>query len=346
MNAGNSAGRDRLSAIVAGQRPDRPPVSFWRHFYNEEHDPRPLSEALLRFHKRFSWDWIKINPRGSYHLEDWGFLFEPSTHPLQKPVKKHFPVQKAEDWERITPHPATGGVLGEHLDLISRVARGAQGDPVLMTVFSPLSIAGDLVPDDNVLVRHLQEHPERVAAALSAITETFEAFVTEALNAGADGIFFATTQWASRKRMSTDAYDAWGTPYDLRVLARAQGAPFNLLHVCESESLIAELAGYPVPLLNWGFEDPGNPDLASVCQTSGKAVIGGITRQKDLLESGREQIFRNVTSLVNRMNEWPWGLGPDCAIEPTTPDESLDAVQAALDEAIGGGAQGGRESGP
>ena len=246
MSQGTSAGRDRLTAIVQGKRPDRPPVSFWRHFYTEENDPRRLSEALLGFHRQFSWDWIKINPRGSYHLEDWGFLYEPSTHPHQKPVKKHFPVQTAQDWERITPRPVTEGALGEQLNLVSRVVKEAAGDPVLMTVFSPLSIAGDLVPDDSVLVRHLQEHPDRVAAALLAITETFEQFVREALNAGADGVFFATTQWASRTRLSADAYRAWGTPYDLRVLSAAAGAPFNLLHVCEADSLITELSDYPV----------------------------------------------------------------------------------------------------
>jgi uroporphyrinogen decarboxylase len=282
-----------------------------------------------------------VNPRASYHLEDWGFLYEPSTHPLQKPAKKHFPVQTVQDWERITLRSATQGALGEQLDLVARVAKGAQGDPVLMTVFSPLSIAGDLVPDDQVILRHLQEHPQRVAGALAAITETFERFVAELLNAGADGVFFATTQWATRTRLSAGSYEAWGRPYDLRVLRAAQAAPFNLLHVCEAESLVTELSDYPAPLLNWGFEDAGNPDLASLQRATGKAVIGGVTRQKDLLESTPEQIFNQVTAVYSRMTDLPWGLGPDCAIDPRTPDEHLRAARHALAEVARGRNQPG-----
>lgn len=330
MNHLVTPGRERLAALVAGVSPDRPPASFWRHFYTEEHDPKRLTDALLGFHREFGWDWIKINPRGSYHIDDWGFLYEPSTHPLQKPVKKHFPVQTAQDWERITPKPVTSGALGEHLELVERVVKGAAGDPVLMTIFSPLSIAGDLVPDDGMLLRHLQEHPAQVAQALAAITETFEHFASEVLNAGADGIFFATTQWASRQRLSAASYESWGRPYDLRVLKAASAARFNLLHVCEPECLLAELSDYPVPLLNWGFEDPGNPDLTSGQRMTGKSVIGGLTRQKDLLESGREQIFRKVVALLDRQNDVPWGLGPDCAILPDTPTANLVAIREAL----------------
>lgn len=323
-----SEARELFTTLARHDAPRRPPASFWRHFYTEENDSKRLASAHLGFHKQFGWDWIKVNPRGSYHLEDWGFLYEPSTHPLQKPVKKHFPVQKAGDWERITPKPATSGALGEHLDLVARVVKGAQGDPVLMTVFSPLSIAGDLVPDDGMLLRHLREEPERVAQALSAITETFEQFVAELLNAGADGIFFATTQWASKTKLSAASYEAWGRPYDLRVLKAAGGAPFNLLHVCEAESLLAELADYPVQLFNWGFADPGNPDLEAGQQALDKPVIGGVAR-KDLLEGTPEQIFRHISDLCARMSGRSWGLGPDCSIEPGTPEENLVAARRA-----------------
>lgn len=325
-----SAGRERLTTLASGQIPDRPPVSFWRHFYTEENDAARFSEAMLGFHREFGWDWIKLNPRASYHLEDWGFLFEPSVESLTKPVKKHFPVQTADDWARITPRPATQGALGEQLEAVARVVKGAAGDPVLMTVFSPLSIAGDLVPDDGVLQRHMREHPDRVAEALDAITVTFERFVEAVIDCGADGIFFATTQWASRTHLDASAYERWGRPYDLRVLNRVRQAPFNLLHVCFEECLLSELSDYPVTFLNWGFADPGNPGLRSGFEASRKPVIGGVTRQRDLLESSPTEVFDRVAHTLWELRNVPWGCGPDCAVEPDTPALNLRAVKAAL----------------
>jgi uroporphyrinogen decarboxylase len=324
-----SAGRELFAALAGGQIPDRPPVSFWRHFYTEENDPATLSEALLGFHREFGWDWIKVNARASYPLEDWGFEFSRSTHPHAKPVKKRFPVQAADDWRRITPRPATSGALGEHLSAVANVVRRAQGDPVLMTVFSPLSIAGDLVPDDETLLRHLQECPHLVASALEAITQTQESFVDEVLGAGADGVFFATTQWASRTHLEAEAYDRWGRPYDLRVLARARTASFNVLHVCHRQSLLLELSDYPVAMINWGFADEGNPDLASGYRATRKPVIGGVSKDVDL-RSDPDTLYRHVQRTASRLQGVPWGCGPDCSIHPDTSSENLRAIRAAL----------------
>jgi uroporphyrinogen decarboxylase len=325
-----SAGRERLMAVARGDVPVRPPVTFWRHFFTEENDPVSLAEALIGFHRTFGWDWIKLNPRASYHLEDWGFQYEPSTDPLKKPVKKHFPITSPEDWSRITPKKATTGVLGEHLEAVREVVIRAQGDPVLMTVFTPLSIAGDLIEHDSTLLEHMASHPKRVEEALENITETFEVFVEEVLNAGADGLFFATTQWASRSLMSTEQYNRWGRPYDLRILERVKAAPLNLLHVCNHDCMLAELANYPVPLLNWGFTDPGNPHLEKGFSQVQKPVIGGVAKQRDLLESTPQEVYERVDMLMNAMAGRPWGCGPDCSIEPATSEDHLRAVMEAI----------------
>jgi uroporphyrinogen decarboxylase len=328
-----SPGRERLTAIVSGQPPDRPPVTFWRHFYDEENDPRRLADALLRFHREFGWDWIKLNPRASYHLEDWGYRFAPSTDPLVKPVAQHRPVQSVADWKHIDVRKPTEGALGEHLQAIRNVKAGAGGDPVLMTLFTPLSVAGDLVPDDRTLLQHLREAPDQVTPALEALTQTFELFAAEALNAGADGLFFATTQWASRRLLTAADYERWGRPYDLRVLAKAAGAPFNLLHVCSAEALLTELADYPVALFNWGFADPGNPDVTAGLARLNKPVIGGVDRKQDLLESDPRSVYEKVVGLKAKLQAKPWGCGPDCSIYPHSKPENLRAVKAAIEGA-------------
>lgn len=327
----HSRGRERLLSVAAGTPADRPPVSFWRHFYTEENDPRALADALLGFHRDFGWDWIKLNPRASYHLEDWGYRFEPSTDPHAKPVPKFHPVATAADWARIEPRDPDRGVLGEHLQAIRHVVAGAFGDPVLMTVFTPLSIAGDLVADDELLIKHMHEAPDAVAAALEAITQTFEHFAAEILNAGADGLFFATTQWASHALLSDAEYARWGRPYDLRVLAAARDARINLLHVCDRQNMLIELALYPVHLFNWGFADSGNLDLEEGMTRLGKRAIGGVSRNADLLTATADDVYAKVLNLTVRLAGRPWGCGPDCSIYPHSRTENLRAVKAALD---------------
>src|SRR5262249_50948083 len=67
--------RDRVMATVAGDDVDRPPMSFWGHFYDREESARDLAEATLEFRARYDWDFVKLNPRASYHGEGWGLSY-------------------------------------------------------------------------------------------------------------------------------------------------------------------------------------------------------------------------------------------------------------------------------
>ena len=326
-------GRERMIALVNGEIPDRPPISFWRHFYDQENDAESLARALLGFHREFGWDWIKLNSRACYHIDEWGFEFRPSTDPLVKPVKTNFPIKSVDDWSKIDIKSATEGVFAEHLDAIRRIVAGAGGDPVLMTVFSPISVAGDLVENDALLVKHLHEHPDKVTAALEAITQTFEAFSDEVLNAGADGIFFATTQWASRTLLTWDEYQRFAKPYDLRILARMSQAPINMLHVCSAEAFLDELKDYPTPILNWGSADAGNPSLLEGQERLKKSVVGGI-HVNDLMTLNPAEMGQKATELVVSMKGRPWGCSPDCSMDPGSNVDGLRAIKSAIEAAV------------
>ena len=65
-----SAKRERVQAALAGEPVDWPPVSMWRHFYEFEETAEGLAEAMLGFQRRYDWDFMKVNPRASYHAED------------------------------------------------------------------------------------------------------------------------------------------------------------------------------------------------------------------------------------------------------------------------------------
>ncbi|TMQ56608.1 MAG: hypothetical protein E6K75_08250 [Candidatus Eisenbacteria bacterium] len=219
--------RERIRKTLQGERTDRPPMSFWRHFYDREGSAAELAEAMLEFQEKYDWDFMKVNPRASYHVEDWGVKTErPGKGPLDKPKVVRSPVREPQDWDRIAPVDPTKGTLGEMLDAEERIASKIQGETDwVMTVFNPISIAADLVNDDARFVEHLRRHGERVHGALRAITQTFTAFVRETMHRGASGVLFATTDYGNTSRIDKALLEEFGRPYDLRVLEVDPGAP-------------------------------------------------------------------------------------------------------------------------
>src|SRR5437667_349726 len=64
--------RERVFAALERRPVDRPPISFWRHVPELDHDPRLLAEAMLGFHRRLDLDFVKLMSSGVYCVEDWG----------------------------------------------------------------------------------------------------------------------------------------------------------------------------------------------------------------------------------------------------------------------------------
>ncbi len=81
--------RERIMATLKGEDVDRPPVSFWRHFYKEETTHEGLAEAMLGFQGKYDWDFMKVNPRAEYHVEDWGNRYEYSGDDFIKISAEH-----------------------------------------------------------------------------------------------------------------------------------------------------------------------------------------------------------------------------------------------------------------
>ncbi len=328
---GKLSHRERIEAIMRGEKPDRPAVSLWRHFYHREATAEGLAEAMLAYQKEYDWDFMKINPRASHHVEDWGNRLEWSNDEFKKHRKKVFAINRIEDWDKIEVLDSTAGVLGEHLKAIALIARGSGKDlPMFMTVFSPFSIAGDLVSDGKMLLNHLEKDPKRVLAALEKITITFEHHATEIRNAGADGLFFATTEWASSDVMSYEQYEKFARPYDLRIL-RAALDGLNILHVCGSNNFLRELSDYPVSLVNWESHNPTNLNLDKGLDIlKGKTAIGGIDHSGWLLRATPAEVKNEIARLKERYLDRRLIFGPGCTYEPSVPKENIAALREGL----------------
>jgi uroporphyrinogen decarboxylase len=324
--------RERVWSALRGEPLDRPPVSFWGHFYHRESSARDLVDATLEFQREYAWDWVKLNPRKHYHVEPWGVSYRYSGRAGEKPALESWPVHGPEDWAAITARAHDRGALGEQIEAVRMLREGLPKNvPFVETVFTPLAILGEMVDEPGVLRQHMRTHPNQVRGALEAVTATFEKFVRAILDAGADGIYLATVDWASRDLMSPDEYREWSRPTDLRLLAAASGAPFNVLHVCKRRNLLLELADYPVSAFSWAATDPLNPTLADALAHVRGAVMAGITADDSLVQGDPERFVAEYRRGLEMTGGRRWLVAPGCSIPPDTSAANLRAVRAAVD---------------
>jgi uroporphyrinogen decarboxylase len=178
----------------------------------------------------------------------------------------------------------------------------------------------------------MRMHPNSVRGALDAVTATFTKYVALLLEAGADGIFFATTDWGSRNLLTPDEYREWARPFDLRVLAAVQDAPFNVLHVCKRRNLLLEFADYPVRAFSWDATDPTNPSLADALGRLPGAVMGGISQDEALQQASPDRVLAEYQRGLDQTGGRRWLLAPGCSIPPATPAGNLKALRAAVED--------------
>ncbi len=321
--------RERIRKSLAGEPVDRPPISFWRHFYHREGSAEALADSMLEFQERYDWDLMKVNPRASYHVEDWGVRTKrPGDGPLDKPKVVQTAVREPADWDRIRPLDPTRGVLGEHLDALERIAAKIQGETDwIMTVFNPLSIAADLIYDDDRFLEHLRHDGERVHAALRAITETFAGFTRECVARGAAGIFFATTDWANDTRIDRATMEEFGRPYDLRVLAEAAAAPLNTLHVCGPGAYLKDLLDYPVAIVSWADGAPRTPSIGEIRALTDKTILAGVAHDGAFLSGTAAAVEAEARGAIAQANGSRFILGPGCAVPSAAPEEHYRIVR-------------------
>ena len=328
--------RERIRKTLLGKPTDRAPVSFWRHFYDREGSAEALADVMLEWQRTYEWDFLKVNPRASYHVEDWGVKTRRTgPGPLDKPKVVESPVKRPADWSRIRPLVATSGVLGEMLDAEERIAAQLQGDTDwVMTVFNPISIAADLINNDEEFIRHLREDGEAVHDALRAITETYIGFVRATMERGASGIFFATTDWGNNTRIHQDLMLEFGKPYDLQVLGAAAGALLNIVHVCGPGAYVKEHLEYPVSVISWDARVRGNPSITQLRLLTDRTFLTGVDHEGTFVRGPAEAVREEALAAVRESGGSRFILGPGCAVPAAAPVEyfrvTRDTVEATI----------------
>jgi uroporphyrinogen decarboxylase len=320
--------RERVLAAL-GRRPvDRPPVAFWRHVPEVDHTPRGLADAMLAFQRAWDLDLIKIMSSGVYCVEDWGckVAYRGSSNGA-KTCTQHA-VRSVTDWAKLKPLDPGQGALGRELEALRLILAGRSDDvPVLHTVFAPLTIARKLAGDR--LLGDFRDFPEAVMAALDVITETVIRYVAAVVQAGADGIFYAT-QDASRDVLDEEQHARFSMPYSTRVLDSLNGASiFTMLHLHGRHIYFDRKSTLPVAAVNW-HDRLTSPSLGNALKRFKGAVVGGLNETETLLRGPASAVAAQVADAIQQTAGTGVIIAPGCVLPLATPDASLQAVVASV----------------
>ena len=323
---------ERIRRTLAGDEVDRPPISFWAHNFAKENCAEDLAQETVTQFRRYDWDFIKIQSRASVFGEAWGSRYRFSDQRAVSPVLLDWPVRTAGDLKAIRPLRNLVGPLAEQLDALGMIRCEVGPDvPVLLTVFAPTMVLQFLAGESPAtLLGFVRDSPKEAHDALVAVRETLAAYVTAALEKGADGIFFAVKA-ASADQMTRADYAEFGLPYDGPVLEAARGGWLNMLHLCGSRLYFDIAKDLPAPLVNWALE-PGNPTLAEGRDRLGRAVIGGVSPKPRIKSLTVEEVRAEVLGALADTRGKRMMIGPGCSISPDTPEANLFAARRAVDE--------------
>ena len=321
--------RERLEATVAGEAVDRPAIAFWRHWPGDDQRAGELARSTLDFQRAYDLDFIKCMPASNYCLLDWGAESRYLGHEEGVRAWGRRVIQQPEDWLRLPILDVRRGMLGESLRALSLIGRAVGEEvPFVQTVFSPLAQAKNLAGER--LLADLRQHPEAVRAGLETIAETTVRYIEAARATGIAGIFLAL-QHATYDLLSEAEYREFGRPYDLRLLAAAQGLWFNVLHLHGDHLMFDLVADYPVQAINWHDRETP-PSLQEALGRFPGALIGGLHRLETMVRGTPEEVQAEVQEALEQTAGRRLIVGTGCVLFLTTPLSNLRAAREAVEK--------------
>ncbi len=312
--------RQRLEAALRGEILDRPPVALWRHFPIDDQNPESLAAATLHWQSIYQWDLVKVSPASSFCLKDWGAqdVWEGLAEGSRRYTKRV--ISAPEDWLKLKVLDADAPQLAAQLTCLRLLReRLPASEPIIQTIFSPMSQAKNLVGGEQ-LILHLRQQPELVLSGLEVITESTRRFIKAAIATGIDGIFYAV-QHAQAGLLTQDEFLRFGWAYDQQVLAAANPLWFNMAHLHGENVYFDAVADYPVQVLNWHDRDTA-PNLADGQKRFPGIVCGGLRRETLALKNPTE-IQAEMEDALAQTGGKRLLLGTGCVVETIAPHGNL-----------------------
>lgn len=326
---------ERVAAVLAGRKPDRPPISFWYHFPPDQAAGLPAIEAHLRHLETYDLDFLKIMDDNRYPRFELPSGF----------------IRDVDDLSRLRVLGGDEDTFGRQLELIGGIAARVGGQVwMATTVFNSWSTLRQMTapdsgihgpptlhsladPRDAAMTRLLREAPEALARALSVVAESLGRFVRHCLRAGVQGVYLSVRDdWVDTPENGLGTYDRLVRAGDLEILRAAQPGRFNLLHVCGRAVDFRRFAEYPVQVLHWADRSAG-PSIVEVASWVRPALCGGLDNLGTMVTGTPQQCAVEVADAVRQAGSRPILVAPGCTFDPAAvPAENLRAIREAVEK--------------
>ncbi|MBR6028123.1 MAG: hypothetical protein IKP40_03465 [Clostridia bacterium] len=291
--------RQRVEAVLRGEKPDRTPVCFWHHF--GVLSPEQTVQAHVRWLEESGIDLLKM-------MSDEFFIY-----PLNG-------AKTPADFLALRPQGPDSGYVRGQAERAGQIAEALQGTAVcLHNIFSPYANLKHAIGQDEALAL-LKASPEAFGHALEVILE--DTLLAERLlltESGIDGLMLCL-QGAEEGLFSEEDYLRFLRPGEQAIVDTANAlSDRNLLHLCGwdgTPDLLERWRGYPSAMVNWDV------DVERVKLKDGKAyfgdrvLLGGLNnRPGSVMASGsREEIQSAVRKALSEAGDARFILGADCSL--------------------------------
>ena len=304
---------ERITSALKGEEVDHPPFSFWYHFGLQHMTERKHAEAEVDFYRAYDLDFLKVMSDYPYPLPDG----------LEA-------VETERDWRRIEPIAPDNGCWNEQLSALSMINDEIAEEAMFIeTIFSTWTTARRLARS-GTLSNARERYPETLLAAMDVISTSLAGYAKQVLDRGAAGIFLSLGA-ATDDVMTSEEYEIWGRPFDLKILEAVREAPFNVLHIHGKRIHFDSLLDYPVNAFNWSHFAT-EPSLNAGKMRSGKTVMGGIDEAGASHVSAPE-IGEQVDNAIREVGTRGLIVTPGCSVPTDTRERSLREVKAAVERA-------------
>lgn len=311
--------KERVMAVVRGQKPDYTPCGFWYHFPKETWAPEIASKTHLEYFRKTGTDFCKVMNENS--------------------MIGTFEIKTPADLRRFKLSDDTKRVMSDQIELLKRVVDGVAGDGVVLsTIYGVVACAHHATMREGVFVEHhdfyracIRENIDALGEVYKVVAEVLYDLTRRSLEIGADGIFYAALGGES-DLFTPEQYWKYVTPLEKEIFRIAEGAPCcNVLHVCKPGIDLARFGEYPGDVVNWGAHDLGNPDLEEGFRLfPGKTILGGLHGRSGAIINGTEaEIETEIHTLLEQAGDRRFILGADCTLIPGTPVERVAMAAAA-----------------
>lgn len=333
-------GRERILALLGGERPDRLPFMPITMMFAADRvgqpyglyarDHRTLVEAQVRTAEEFGIDYVSAISDPAREASDCGadVQFPEDQPPAILESRALLSDRSALD-DLVAPDPRSGRRMSDRLMAVEELRRRVGGERLVEGwVEGPCAEAADL-RGINHLMLDFFDAPEFVVRLMEFVVDMELEFARAQIDAGADLIGVGD---AAASLVGPEIYDEFVWPREKRLVEGIQAAGAAVrLHICgDTRRLLEGMGRLGCEIVDLDFMVP--LEDARAAMGPAQVLLGNLDPVRDLRDGTPESVVEKARACHSGAGD-PWIVGAGCEVVRDTPPENLHALRRYAEHA-------------